>query len=221
MPFKIDELIIHKKKFLSKKECDSLIQYYEDNKGKKLNEFCDHAVTGVLTTSPNDVINLEYGTPEEKLVADKTEAMINIFMKHTEKFKMFSILRKQSMRFSHRLRLMKYEKGAWIHPHVDHEIFVYGSCSFNLNDDYEGGEFCFFNGKKKIKLGKGDALIWPADYYWVHQVTPITKGVRYSTNSFLQSVPNSIKENVLNFARLLQDKHTFQPQKDGRMYNIK
>ena len=180
MTFKIDELILHKKKFLSKKECDSLIQYYEDNKGKKLNEFCDHAVTGVLTTSPNDVINLEYGTPEEKLVADKTEDMVNIFMKHTEKFKMFSILRKQSMRFSHRLRLMKYEKGAWIHPHVDHEIFVYGSCSFNLNDDYEGGDFCFFNKELIIKKEKRSAIVFPSNFCFPHSISPVTKGERYA-----------------------------------------
>ena len=221
MTFKIDELILHKKKFLSKKECDSLIQYYEDNKQNKINEFCDHAVTGVTTTSPNDVIKIPYDTPQEKLIAGKTEDMINLFHKYTEKFKMFSILRKQSMRFSHNLRLMKYEKGAWIHPHVDHEIFTYGSCSFNLNDDYKGGEFCFFNRKKKIKLGRGDALIWPADYYWVHEVSPITEGIRYSTNSFLQSVPNSIKENALHFAKVLMKNHIPNPEKDGRMYNIK
>ena len=36
MTFQIDKLILHKKKFLSKKECDSIIQYYEDNKEKKI-----------------------------------------------------------------------------------------------------------------------------------------------------------------------------------------
>ena len=36
MNFPIEKLILHKKKFLSKKECDSIIQYYEDNKEKKL-----------------------------------------------------------------------------------------------------------------------------------------------------------------------------------------
>lgn len=220
MTFQIDKLILHKKKFLSKKECDSIIQYYEDNKEKKNREHCDHAVTGVDTTSTMDVVDIEYGTETEKLVAGKTEDMINLYHNYTEKFKMFHINRKQTLMFSHKLRLMKYEKGAWIHPHVDHGTYIYGSCSFNLNDQYEGGEFHYFNGKKKIKLGRGDALIWPADYFWVHQVTPITEGVRYSTNSFLQAVPNSIRENIGNFAELLLKNYKFNP-KDGRMYNIK
>ena len=50
MNFPIEKLILHKKKVLSKKECDSIIQYYEDNKEKKNKEHCDHAVTGVDTT---------------------------------------------------------------------------------------------------------------------------------------------------------------------------
>ena len=220
MNFPIEKLILHKKNFLSKKECNSIIQYYEDNKEKKDTEHCDHAVTGVDTTSTMDVVNIEYGTEIEKLVAGKTEDMINLYHDYTEKFKMFHIHRKTTLLFSHQLRLMKYEKGAWIHPHTDHNTYIYGSCSFNLNNEYEGGEFQFFNGKKKIKLGRGDALIWPADYFWVHQVTPITEGVRYSSNSFLQSVPDSIRNNINNFVELLKKNYKFNPA-DGRMYNIK
>ena len=85
---------------------------------------------------------------------------------------------------------MKYEKGSYIHPHTDHEIGTYGSISFNLNNDYKGGEFKFFNGNYTIPLSKGDVLIFPADYFWVHEVTPITKGIRYSINSFLKSHPS-------------------------------
>ena len=94
MTFPIDKLILHKKKFLSKKECDSIIQYYEDNKEKKNKEHCDHAVTGIDTTSTMDVVDIEYGTETEKLVAGKTEDMINLYHNYTEKFKMFHNERK-------------------------------------------------------------------------------------------------------------------------------
>jgi predicted 2-oxoglutarate/Fe(II)-dependent dioxygenase YbiX len=83
---------------------------------------------------------------------------------------------------------MKYETGAKIHPHTDHIPNIYGSISFNLNNDYEGGEFKFFNGNYTVSLNKGDALIFPADYFWVHEVTPVTKGERYSINSFLYDI---------------------------------
>jgi hypothetical protein len=38
-------------------------------------------------------------------------------------------------------------------------------------------------------LEKGEAMIWPADYFWVHEVKPIISGARYSLNTFLCSVP--------------------------------
>lgn len=42
-------------------------------------------------------------------------------------------------------------------------------------------------------------MIWPADYFWVHEVEEITKGVRYSTNSFLQRIPNDLRNKVDEF----------------------
>jgi hypothetical protein len=45
---------------------------------------------------------------------------------------------------------MKYETGAEIHPHSDHDLGTYGSISFNLNEDYKGGEFKFFNGNYTV-----------------------------------------------------------------------
>ena len=87
---------------------------------------------------------------------------------------------------------MKYETGAKIHPHTDHIPNIYGSITFNLNNDYEGGEFKFFNGNYTVSLNKGDALIFPADYFWVHEIPPVTKGVRYSLNSFLIRHPYDI-----------------------------
>ena len=71
---------------------------------------------------------------------------------YTDKFKMFHVRKRGSMLYSHKLRLMKYETGAKIHPHSDHDPYIYGSCTFNLNEEYEGGEFVFFRGNKKIEL---------------------------------------------------------------------
>ena len=89
------------------------------------------------------------------------------------------------MLYSHKLRLMKYEKGAKIHPHVDHAPHVYGSCTFNLNENYEGGEFRFFNGQIKEIFTTGDAMMFPAEPIWIHGTEPITKGTRYAINCFL------------------------------------
>jgi predicted 2-oxoglutarate/Fe(II)-dependent dioxygenase YbiX len=42
--------------------------------------------------------------------------------------------------------------------------------------------------KLKEKFKTGDAMIFPAEPIWIHGTEPITKGVRYSVNCFLQSM---------------------------------
>jgi hypothetical protein len=86
---------------------------------------------------------------------------------------------------SYNIRILKYEKGQSIKDHIDVTGTIRASCTLNLNEDYEGGEFRFFNGQEKITLKTGDALIFPAEPIWIHGTEPITKGVRYSINCFL------------------------------------
>ena len=89
-------------------------------------------------------------------------------------------------------RLLKYEVGAKIHPHSDFGDYTYASCTFNLNDKYTGGVFGFWNSQHTVTLKKGEGMIWPADYFWVHEVSPIKTGVRYSTNCFIKSVDTDL-----------------------------
>ena len=56
-----------------------------------------------------------------------------------------------------------------------------------LNNDYEGGEFEFFNNKNKIKEKAGTILVFPS--YMVHKVNPITKGTRYSLVAWFVGEP--------------------------------
>ena len=123
------------------------------------------------------------------IIHEAIEKMINEYHDYLDTFGAFHVARRVSMLFPHKYRLKKYEKGAWIHPHTDHDTGVYGSCTINLNEEYEGGDFAFWGGKHKLKLGRGDIMIWPADYFWVHEVEEITEGTRYSANCFLCNKP--------------------------------
>ena len=128
------------------------------------------------------------------MIHETIEQTINEYWDYTDTFGAFHVARRGSMLFPHRYRLMKYEKGSWIHPHVDHDTGIYGSCTINLNTDYEGGTFAFWGGLHKVKLGLGDVMIWPADYFWVHEVEEITAGTRYSANCFLCREPMHLPE---------------------------
>jgi predicted 2-oxoglutarate/Fe(II)-dependent dioxygenase YbiX len=78
--------------------------------------------------------------------------------------------------------LLRYGEGCFYTEHTDsfkaRPRAV--SCSFMLNDDFEGGEFAFFNKELKYKLDKGDALLFPSNFMYPHEVLPVTKGTRYS-----------------------------------------
>lgn len=52
------------------------------------------------------------------------------------------------------------------------------SMTIVLNEDYEGGEFEFFDEKRLIKEKLGTVIVFPS--YMLHRVKPVTKGTRYS-----------------------------------------
>jgi len=78
--------------------------------------------------------------------------------------------------------LLRYSEGCFYRQHTD--SFLHNprsvSCSFILNDDFEGGEFAFFDRELKYRLEKGDAIMFPSNFMYPHEVMPVTKGTRYS-----------------------------------------
>lgn len=78
--------------------------------------------------------------------------------------------------------ILRYQPGGKYDIHIDqgpkHNRAL--TIIFNLNDDYEGGDLEFFNGKHVIKPKKGDVIIFPSSFMFDHAIAPITEGVRYS-----------------------------------------
>ena len=78
--------------------------------------------------------------------------------------------------------ILRYETGQFYKEHVD--SFTQQpravSCSWILNDDYEGGEFSFFNDQIRYKLPKGSCIMFPSTFMYPHQIMPVTQGTRLS-----------------------------------------
>lgn len=85
------------------------------------------------------------------------------------------------------IRILKYGIGQCIEDHSDIGGTIRASCTLNLNENYQGGEFRFFNGQIKEVFKTGDAMLFPAEPIWIHGTEPITEGTRYSINCFLKS----------------------------------
>jgi predicted 2-oxoglutarate/Fe(II)-dependent dioxygenase YbiX len=78
--------------------------------------------------------------------------------------------------------LLRYKKGQFYIEHTDSfkQAPRSVSCSFALNDDYEGGEFAFFGQELKFNLKKGSCIMFPSNFMYPHEIMPVTNGTRYS-----------------------------------------
>jgi predicted 2-oxoglutarate/Fe(II)-dependent dioxygenase YbiX len=84
--------------------------------------------------------------------------------------------------------LLQYEKGQFIKNHIDtgKESVRSLSCSIGLNNEFEGGEFSFFNKAYTYRLNKGEILLFPSCFTYPHEILPITSGTRYSIITWLK-----------------------------------
>ena len=51
-----------------------------------------------------------------------------------------------------------------------------------LSDDYDGGVFNFPKQSCQVKLKKGEAITFPPNYFYPHEVSPPSNGERYTIN---------------------------------------
>jgi hypothetical protein len=87
-----------------------------------------------------------------------------------------------------RCRLNRYTPGTMMRPHYDHIHSLFDGTQRGipvlsavgcLNDEYEGGEFIFYD-DLKIELNAGDILIFPSNFLYPHRVDEVTSGTRYT-----------------------------------------
>ncbi len=97
-------------------------------------------------------------------------------------------------------RFNRYEGGGTYGNHVDNAVFpvpgtpvrvrtdVSTTVFFSDPEDYEGGELVVEDtfGEKRVKLPAGDAIVYPGSS--LHRVTPVTRGVRYASFFWTQSL---------------------------------
>lgn len=175
---------------VSKNDCDSLIAEYEKKKITSYNEITFSATEHIILASKGRTISIDLNNNLYNTVVEYYRQGLTEFVNFLDQKKSFNIeVYKKQLRYPHQVRIIKYNVGQSIHPHTDWDDFAHASITLNLNEDYEGGEFAFFNKKHIVKLKKGDAIIFPADCFWVHEILPIIKGSRYSVNSFIWSLP--------------------------------
>lgn len=81
--------------------------------------------------------------------------------------------------------LRKMDTGDYYKQHIDEGASGTApswklTASIVLNDDFEGGDFCFFDRELCYTLKKGDCLTFPANFMYPHEVREITSGTRFA-----------------------------------------
>lgn len=208
----LSDLIYIKENCISNDQCDKIIEEYESRIEHAEQEIAYNPVNDRLEPSTFQRIELIPNSVNFNIVHKATNEMIDEWINYLNTFKSFSTRQlKEVLRFSHLHRVLKYSEGQSIHAHTDFDETIHASCTICLNDHYEGGDFVFWNGRYKLDLKKGDAAIWPADPFWVHEVLPVTKGSRYSTNTFIQTVNLADSRNIWNIIDDMTNRSLYNP----------
>jgi len=79
-------------------------------------------------------------------------------------------------------QILHYSEGYYFKEHCDRATGMTRvlTCTLNISDDHDGGLFRFLRGEFDVRLNAGDAVLFPSNFMFPHEVTEITRGERHS-----------------------------------------
>mgnify|MGYP003113602271 FL=1 len=177
----IKKFIKHYENMLDEQLCDDLI---EDSKNLKTEP--GYVGEGVIEKSIRNCstqhINKKFDEKVFKVVG-------NIINKYSQEFKYFHTgLLTEDTGYEYLIYYGK-DKGEY-KTHVDSFDLAPRvlSISLLLNDNYEGGDFQFFEGNDTfiIPKKKGSAIVFPSNFCFPHAVLPVSNGDRHSIVTWIR-----------------------------------
>jgi len=175
----LDTYIVVLKNIVPKELCQTILDEYSNTDEwisagtgsgvRKEARACDTIEISQLYTMNNNANRL-------KIDNDLFECMAKCIAEYNGKFPHSRIAEDTGY------ELLRYKKGEFYIQHVDSFLQAprLVTASVHLNDDYEGGEFTFFDRRLKYRLNTGDVLMFPSTFMYPHEVMPVTSGTRYS-----------------------------------------
>jgi predicted 2-oxoglutarate/Fe(II)-dependent dioxygenase YbiX len=162
------------------------IKCYEEIIGKELREEIIKSPHDFKRSKVSDGDISQYRNCYDSILNKKFDGSMykivgELLQKYKEDFAYFTTgLSTEDTGYQH-LLYKGSEKGEY-RSHVDHfdlhpRVL---SCSLILNENYEGGDFSFFEGEHTIKKQAGSAVIFPSNFCFPHAVTPVTNGDRHA-----------------------------------------
>jgi len=191
---KISDLKYRINRLVPENVCHKIINIFEKYPELTLPEASYKFKTGKREQDNFKCLNLSaIDNPNQDILYALNEAkkyisiMIANYVLHIKSKKISPDFSDSLICLTNNIRILKYDIGQSIKDHSDVGGTIRASCTLNLNENYQGGKFRFFDGQIKEMFKTGDAMIFPAEPIWIHGTEPVTEGARYSINCFLYS----------------------------------
>ena len=179
---KLDKYIHVFNDAISSDFCDEIIEEYDDPEDWKPGTINDYEVNDyrkceVVYLSQDEI--LEKNLKTRKKI---DERLFNIITDHLKIYlKNYDSLGYVQIKEDTGYMLLRYQTGDYVKKHVDTSSEQHRtlSCSLILNDNYDGGDFTFFEGEYKISKSACSAIVFPSNFCFPHAITPVTNGDRH------------------------------------------
>lgn len=181
---KLEDYIQVFENIIPNKLCDEIIMEYSnctllDDARVGSEGRIDKSARNVLSILMSDSVILNQNFEKRKKIDDEIYSCMNVAIeKYRLMYPRVNIVEDSGYTF------LKYEVGNFYTQHVDSfkQEPRLVSCSIALNDidEYDGGEFCFFDKELKYKIKKGSVIMFPSNFMYPHEILPVTKGTRFS-----------------------------------------
>ena len=174
----------HYKNILSQELCNAIIE--EDFDYSKSTYSTHKGLSPNKERVKMDEILIRNGLPFYDELKDCVSSVADLYVKEIKKSKRDFVAQKTTD-----FRLNKYEKGGYMSLHCDNIHHSHGqqygypqaTVLLFLNDDFKGGQFIV--SELQLNIMKGDAIIFPSNFMFPHEVKKVTSGTRWSIVSWL------------------------------------
>lgn len=161
--------------------CDAILSEYKNEDEWEKTGIGDGRINEEVRSASTIVISASHVMAKNSIVRHELDRLLFegaglAIKKYSEKFSSCKIHTDSGY------ELLRYNEGQFYQQHIDSFKCAPRSvsCSFALNDNYEGGEWGFFDRKMIVKVPKGAAILFPANFMYPHEIMPVTQGSRYS-----------------------------------------
>ena len=176
---------IHVTNLMPEKVCDTIVSEISETDAWGKHQWYNQETQQYNDSDPTE---LDSFFPERLLHDTVSEYIIKALDEYHDKVGVLDEQHPHLVSAFSNIRMNRYTKDTRMKTHFDHIHDTFDGTKKGipvlsivglLNDDFEGGEFTFFD-DYTIPLRKGDLVVFPSVFLYPHTIRYVTKGVRYS-----------------------------------------